>query len=105
MISDLRSERSERPPALTACVSGGTAQSRAGLHKRVPPLWRDFRESEGLSITQIVDRIGRTPATVKTYFYDPTGEKAREVKARHTGCASAAPTHPRDGKSDAEARS
>jgi DNA-binding NarL/FixJ family response regulator len=28
------------------------------------------REAEGLSIAQIADRLGRSPATVKAYFYD-----------------------------------
>jgi hypothetical protein len=34
---------------------------------------------------QIADRLGRSPATIKAYFYDPTGEKARAVKARYQG--------------------
>jgi DNA-binding NarL/FixJ family response regulator len=29
-----------------------------------------FREAEGLSIAEIADRPGRSPATVKAYFYD-----------------------------------
>lgn len=48
-------------------------------------LARHFREFEGLSIAQIGDRLGRSPATVKAYFYDPTGEKAKVVKARYPG--------------------
>ena len=50
-------------------------------------------------------RLGRSPATVKGYFYDPTGEKARAVKARYQGaCRSCgAPTQPRNGKGDAYA--
>jgi hypothetical protein len=39
-------------------------------------LARYIREFDGLSIRQIADRLGRSPATVKAYFYDPTGEKA-----------------------------
>src|ERR1700674_961605 len=48
-------------------------------------LARHFREAEGLSIAQIAERLGRSPATVKAYFYHSTGEKARAVKARYQG--------------------
>ena len=68
-------------------------------------LARHFREAEGLSIAQIADRVGRSPATVKAYFYDPTGEKARAVKARYVGVCRGcgAYTQPRNGKGDAYA--
>ncbi len=63
---------------------------------------RHYREVEGLSIAQIADRLGRSPATIKAYFYDPTGEKARAVKARYQGvcrgCGGC--TQPRNGKGD-----
>src|ERR1700759_3669523 len=66
---------------------------------------RHFREAEGLSIRQIAGRLGRSPATVKAYFYDPTGEKARAVKARYVGVCRGcgAYTQPRNGKGDAYA--
>jgi hypothetical protein len=43
------------------------------------------------------------PATIKAYFYDPTGEKARAVKARYVGVCRGcgAYTQPRNGKGDA----
>jgi hypothetical protein len=44
-----------------------------------------FREAERLSIVQIADRLGRSPATIKAYFYDPIGEKTRSVKAATRG--------------------
>jgi hypothetical protein len=58
-----------------------------------------------MSIRQIADRLGRSPATVKAYFYDPTGEKARAVKARYVGVCRGcgAYTQPRNGKGDAHA--
>ena len=35
-------------------------------------LARYFREAEGLSIAAIAERLGRSPATIKAYFYDPS---------------------------------
>ena len=54
---------------------------------------------------QIAERLGRSPATIKAYFYDPTGEKARAVKARYLGVCRGcgAYTQPRNGKGDAYA--
>ena len=68
-------------------------------------LARHYREVEGLSITQIAERLGRSPATVKAYFYDPTGGKARAVKARYVGVCRGcgAYTQARNGKGDAYA--
>ena len=73
--------------------------------RRAVALARHFREAEGLSIAQIADRLERSPATVKAYFYDPTGEKARAVKARYVGVCRGcgAYTQPRNGKGDAYA--
>jgi hypothetical protein len=73
--------------------------------RRAVALARHFREAEGLSIMQIADRLGRSPATVKAYFYDPTGEKARAVKARYVGVCRGcgAYTKPCNGKGDAYA--
>jgi hypothetical protein len=70
--------------------------------QRAAALVRHFREVEGLSIAQIADRPGRSPATVKADFYDPTGEKARAVKARYVGVCRGcgAYTQPRNGKGD-----
>jgi AraC-like DNA-binding protein len=71
--------------------------------RRAVALARHYREQEGLSIGQIASRLGRAPATVKAYFYDPTGEKARAVKARYVGLCRGcgAYTQPRNGKGDA----
>ena len=73
--------------------------------RRAVALARHYREFEGLSVRQIADRLGRSPATVKAYFYDPTGEKARAVKARYVGVCRGcgAYTQPRNGKGDAYA--
>jgi hypothetical protein len=59
--------------------------------RRGVALAHHFREAEGLSIAEIAERLG-APSTVEAYFYDPTGDKARAVKARYVGvCRAAAP--------------
>jgi transcriptional regulator with XRE-family HTH domain len=40
--------------------------------RRAVALARHYRDAEGLSIRQIADRLSRSPATIKAYFYDPT---------------------------------
>jgi AraC-like DNA-binding protein len=79
------------------------AADRVVERRRAVALARHYREAEGLSIAQIADRLGRSPATIKAYFYDPTGEKARAVKARYQGVCRGcgAYTQPRNGKGDA----
>jgi AcrR family transcriptional regulator len=78
---------------------------RVAERRRAVALARHFRGAEGMSIAQIAHRLGRSPATVKAYFYDPTGEKARAVKARYQGVCRGcgAYTQPRNGKGDAYA--
>jgi AraC-like DNA-binding protein len=73
--------------------------------RRAVALARHHRELEGLSISQIADRLGRSPATITAYFYDPTGEKARAVKAHYVGVCRGcgAYTQPRNGRGDAYA--
>ena len=88
-----------------ASMAATSPPDRVAERRRAVALARHFRESEGLSIRQIADRLGRSPATVKAYFYDPTGEKARAVKARYVGVCRGcgAYTQPRNGKGDAYA--
>jgi AraC-like DNA-binding protein len=80
-------------------------RDRVAERRRAVALARHFRDSEGLSIAQVADRLGRSPATIKAYFYDPTGEKARAVKARYRGVCRGcgAYTQPRNGNGDAYA--
>ena len=81
------------------------ALDRVRERRRAVALARHFREAEGLAIAQIADRLGRSPATIKAYFYDRTGEKARAVKARYRGVCRGcgAYTQLRNGKGDAYA--
>jgi AraC-like DNA-binding protein len=81
------------------------ASDRVVERRRAVALARHFREAERLSIAQIAERLGRSPATIKAYFYDPTGEKARAAKARYVGVCRGcgAYTQPRNGKGDAYA--
>ncbi|MGP0038768.1 MAG: helix-turn-helix domain-containing protein [Solirubrobacteraceae bacterium] len=36
--------------------------------RRTVALARHFRDAEGLSMREIADRLGRSPATIKAYF-------------------------------------
>jgi AraC-like DNA-binding protein len=82
-----------------------TVGDRVVERRRAVSLARHYREAEGLSIVQIADRLGRSPATIKAYFYDPTGENAQAVKTRYRGVCRGcgADTQPRNGKGDAYA--
>ena len=81
----------------------GGPMDRVAERKRAVILARHYREAEGLTIAQIAQRLGRSPATVKGYFYDPHGEKAKAVKRRYLGVCRGcgAPTQPRSRKNDA----
>ena len=48
---------------------------------RAVALARHFREAEGFSIAQIAARLGRSPATVKAYLYDPSKANKRPAVA------------------------
>ncbi len=58
---------------------------RVTERRRAAQLARHYRDQEGLAIADIARRLGRAQATIKSYLYDPTGDKAREVKARYRG--------------------
>ena len=79
------------------------AYDRVTERRRAVALARHYHEAEDMSIAQIAERLGRSPVTVKAYFYDPTGQKARAVKARYVGVCRGcgAYTQPRNGKGDA----
>ena len=89
----------------TAGRLGVRMLDRVAERRRAARLARHYRDQEGLSIAEIARRLGRAEATIKAYLYDPTGDKARAVKARYRGVCRGcgAPTAPRNGKGDAYA--
>jgi hypothetical protein len=88
-----------------SCKGPTAVPDRVLERRRAVALAQHYREFEGLSIRVIADRLGRSPATIKAYFYDPAGAKARAIKARYRGLCRGcgAPTAPRNGKGDAYA--
>ena len=69
----------------TSEARGVTLSDRVSERRRAAQLARHYRDQEGLTIAEIARRLGRAEATVKAYLYDPTGEKAKAVKARYVG--------------------
>jgi Homeodomain-like domain len=74
----------ERGPCPRSQYLGGMASTRASVaydrvqeRRRAVALAQHFREAEGLSIAQIAQRLGRSPATIKAYFYDPSDDNKR----------------------------
>jgi hypothetical protein len=70
---------------------------RVEERRRAVALAHYYRQAARLSIGQIADRLGRSPSTVKGYyFYGPTGAKASAVKAaRYQGaCRGCGALHP-----------
>jgi hypothetical protein len=77
---------------------------RVEERRRAPQLARHYRDQEGLAIAEIARRLGRAEATIKTYLYDPTGDKARQVKARYRGVSRLRGAHrPTERQGDAYA--
>jgi hypothetical protein len=81
------------------------AASRASTaeRRRAASLARHYRDVERMSIGHIATRLGRAPATVREYLYDPEHCKAKRVKDSYRGTCSgcggrtsgAGPTRPR----------
>jgi predicted transcriptional regulator len=72
----------------------GTPLDRVAERQRAVALARHFREAEGLSIAQIAQRLGRTPATVKGYFYDPSHANKRPTDSWRANAWAGCPAPP-----------
>ena len=70
------------------------------LTRRRNVLLAQHHRQQGWSIAQIAHLLDRAPATIRSYLYDPTGEKAKRRKAGYAGSCErcGAPTSGADGK-------
>jgi DNA-binding NarL/FixJ family response regulator len=59
-------------PNASAAVVDRVVERRSAV-----ALARHYREFDGLAVRQIADRLGRSPATVKAYFYEPSSANKR----------------------------
>jgi hypothetical protein len=59
-------------------------QQRAAERSRAVRLARYYHD-EGLAIAEIAALLGRAPATISSYLYDPDGVKTKRVKRRYRG--------------------
>jgi DNA-binding NarL/FixJ family response regulator len=78
----------EIPSPAMAPPASRPSLDRVTERRRAVALARHYREAEGLSIAQIAERLGRSPATVKAYFYDPSDANkglSRELVAKAGG--------------------
>jgi 5-methylcytosine-specific restriction endonuclease McrA len=82
-----------------------TEPKRVAERRQAAALARHYREAERLSVTEIAARLGRKPATVRSYLYDPDASKARELKKSYRGSCEGCgtPTSGGDGPSHAKA--
>jgi len=55
-----------------AANARGEGTDRVVERRRAVALARHYRDVEGLTNAEIAKRLGRSPATVKAYFYDPS---------------------------------
>jgi hypothetical protein len=64
---------------------GAARQAGINERRRAVALTRHYRDQEHLSTDEIAERLGRSPATIRAYLYDPDAEKAKQVKSAYRG--------------------
>jgi hypothetical protein len=79
------------------------AWPRVEERARAVALAKHYRTVEHLSAGEIAQRLGRSPATVRGYFFDPDASKARQAKQARLGTcpgcgASTSPPPPGGGR-------
>jgi len=86
-------------PAANAPTADRTSEGPRLTRRRNVLLAQHHRE-RGWSIAQIAHLLDRTPATIRGYLHDPTGEKAKRRKASYAGTCGrcGTPTSGADGK-------
>lgn len=62
-----------------------SAAQRGSERARAATLARYYRDEQHLTIAQIARLLGRAPATINAYLYDPDGTKTKHIKARYRG--------------------
>jgi hypothetical protein len=62
-----------------------TAQQRSAERTRAATLARYYRDEQHLTVAQIAGLLGRAPATISAYLYDPDGAKTKRTKRRYRG--------------------
>lgn len=63
----------------------GATRQQITERERAVALARHYRDQEHLAIGDIAGKLGRAPATISAYLYDPDGGKARRVKSAYRG--------------------
>jgi hypothetical protein len=62
-----------------------SAVHRGAERARAAKLARHYRDEQHLTVAQIARLLGRAPATIRAYLYDPDATKTKRVKHRYRG--------------------
>jgi hypothetical protein len=65
-------------------VSASRAE-RVAERSRAVRLARYYHNEQGIAVAEIATMLGRAPATISAYLYDPDGSRTRTVRRRYRG--------------------